>query len=298
MDVITALQSAASPALDSLVLLITNLGSEQVYVALLVVAFVGLDAAKGRRLAIYFLVAAYVMELLKLAFDMPRPFELDPSVLRGAEAAETATGSSFPSGHALLAATFWGLAAMYVRRSWFWVLAVLIAVSIAASRVYLGVHFPVDVLAGLALGAVFVAAGRAIDRVSWSLSRGWVVGLGLVVPLVVHLLMPTESSGLFLGGLAAFLVGPELVPHRTDGPVLRRAVLTVIGVALVFAALLGSSALVPDAVRHSTLGSFVRYLFVGGVGTLLVPLIGRWSGLVPAGPPRRGQPRASAALPE
>src|SRR5690606_4564890 len=143
MEAIAALQSAASPTLDGLMLLITNLGSEQVYVALLVVAFVGLDAGKGRRLAVYFLAAAFLMELLKLVFDSPRPFELDPGLLRSSAAAETATGTPFPSGPALLAATFWGLAASYVRRGWFYDLAGAQLALTALSRADLGVPYPV-----------------------------------------------------------------------------------------------------------------------------------------------------------
>ena len=83
MDLIVALQSAASPTLDRFMMFVTNFGAEQVYVALLVIAFVGLSAKNGRRLAIYFLAGVYLMELLKLLFDAPRPFDLDPSIVRG-----------------------------------------------------------------------------------------------------------------------------------------------------------------------------------------------------------------------
>lgn len=287
MEVITALQSAASPALDSFMLFVTNLGSEEVYVALLVTVFVGLDANVGRRLALYFLAGVYGMEIFKGVVDAPRPYELDPSVVRNAAAAETAPGPSFPSGHALSAMLFWGLAASYVRRSWFSLVAALIVGLIAVSRVYLGVHFPLDVIVGLAVGFLFVVAGRALDRVKWRLGRTWMLVLGLLLPLALHLLLPTENSGLYLGAFAAFIVGPELVPHRTDGAPWQRAVLTLLGLALVFAALLGSSALIPDAVRHSSLGSFVRYLLIGGVGTVLVPLLGRALRLVPRTPLRQ-----------
>lgn len=282
MDLIVALQSAASPTLDSFMMFVTNLGSEQVYVALLVIAFVGLSAKNGRRLAIYFLAGVYVMELLKLMFDAPRPFQLDPSVLRSSAAADTAGGASFPSGHALSAMLLWGLAASYVRRTWFSIVAALIVGLVAVSRIYLGVHFPIDVIAGLALGLLFAFVGRALDRVKWNLGLPAIVVLGLLVPLALHLLLPTAGSGLYMGALAAFLIGPELVRHNTDGPLGKRLVLMVIGLALVFAALMGSSAAIPDAVRHSALGSFVRYMLIGAVGSVLVPLIGRWLRLVPA----------------
>jgi len=282
MDLIVALQSAASPTLDRFMMFVTNFGAEQVYVALLVIAFVGLSAKNGRRLAIYFLAGVYLMELLKLLFDAPRPFDLDPSVLRSSAAEDTAAGASFPSGHALSAMLLWGLAASYVRRTWFTVVAALIVGLVAVSRIYLGVHFPIDVVAGLALGLLFVFAGRMIDRLDWEPGLPALITLGLFVPFVLHLLLPTAGSGLYMGGLAAFVLGPELVRHNTDGPLAKRIVLVIIGLALVFAALMGSSAAIPDAVRHSAVGSFVRYLLVAAVGTVLVPLIGKWLNLVPA----------------
>lgn len=282
MDLIVALQSAASPTLDRFMMFVTNFGAEQVYVALLVIAFVGLSARNGRRIAIYFLVGVYLMELLKLLFDAPRPFQLDPSVLRSSAAGDTAVGASFPSGHALSAMLFWGLAASYLRRTWFTVVAALIVGLVAVSRIYLGVHFPIDVVAGLALGLLFAFGGRMVDRLEWRPGLPALITLGLVVPLVLHLLLPTAGSGLYMGGLAAFLLGPELVRHSTDGPVAGRVVLVIIGLALVFGALIGSSAAIPDALRHSPVGSFVRYLLVAAVGTVLVPLIGRWLNLVPA----------------
>ncbi len=284
MEIIRALQSMASPALDNFMMLVTNLGGEQVFVALLVIAFVCASANAGRRMAIYFLAGVYLMELLKLLFNEPRPFQVDPDVLRSAAAAATAPGPSFPSGHALSIMLFWGLAATYVRRSWFSLMAAIIIALVAVSRLYLGVHFPLDVVVGLALGFVFVLLGRQVDRVKWPLGKPLIIGLGLAVPLALHLVLPTANSGLYMGGLAAFVVGPELVRHSTSGSLTGRAVLGVIALALVFVALVGSSVVVPDAVRHSAVGSYVRYLLIGGVGTVLVPLLGRWFKLVPVGP--------------
>lgn len=282
MDIIIALQSFASPALDAVVLVITNLGGEQAYVALLVLTYIGVDAKVGRRLASYFLAGAYGMELLKDLFATPRPFEVDPSVARSQAAVDTAPGASFPSGHALLATAFWGLAASYVRRGWFTALAVLMIVAVSLSRLYLGVHFPSDVIGGVLIGLAVVAAGRSLDRLRWRWTPLLIVLAGVLVPLALHLLLPTAASGLYMGALAAFIVGPEFVRHRTDGPWLGRAILSVIGLALVFAALAASSAFIPDSVRHSALGSFVRYFLIGCMGTMLVPALGRWTGLVPS----------------
>lgn len=306
MDVINALQSVASPALDRAFLWITNLGSEQTYIVLLVVTFVAIDASAGRKIAIAFLAGYHLNQLLKGTFTTARPFELDPAVARSPEAVATALGAGFPSGHAQASTTFWGLAAAYARRSWFTLLASVLIAVVSISRLYLGLHLPVDVIGGILIGLVVVALGvtiaRAVDRTSGRgtrsalrgtreprsapvrvrSERAWVIVLGIAVPLALHLLLPTPESALFMGAGAAFITGPEFVRHETRGPWLGRAVLAVLGVAVVFGVLAATSATIPDDLRHSAVGSYFRYLVVGYAGTVLVPLLGRLLRLSPA----------------
>ncbi len=142
-------------------------------------------AARGRvRLALYVLAAragALVLSQgLKHLVDRARPV-FDVPVA-------TALGPSFPSGHALGSAVFWTTTAVlvlpHVRRDRLVLLgAVLVAVLVAASRVFLGVHYLSDVVGGLLLGlgwaavctAVFVAEraerGRPVDVPSEGIGR-------------------------------------------------------------------------------------------------------------------------------
>lgn len=285
MGIVYALQGAASPALDGLMLAITQLGSEQAYVALLVVTFVAVDAQRGRSLALTLLASFYLNQVLKGLFSTQRPFQIDPAVGRSEAALATAPGSGFPSGHAQGAATFWAMAAAYVRRGWFTALAAAVVLLVAVSRVYLGVHLPVDIVGGFAFGLAAVGVSLLLQRRGVRLGRGATMALGLIVPLAVHLVSPTEESGLLLGAFAAFAVGPELVRHDTSGPLMGRLLLAVIALALVFGALMGSSVLLPEEVKRSALGSFARFFVIGVVGTALVPWLGRALGLTPA---RRG----------
>lgn len=288
MELIYALQEAASPALDRIMLLVTNAGSEMVYVALLVVAYVVVDARAGRTLAIIFLSSMYLNALLKLAFSTQRPFEIDPTVARSPSAVDTAPGHGFPSGHAQGAMTFWGAAAVFVRRTWFTLAAAVLVAAIGVSRLYLGVHMPIDVIGGMTIGLIVIAVGVALHRSRLSPARPVVIALGLLVPLALQLLIPLEDAGVLLGGLAAFIVGPELFRHETRGPVAGRVVLGVIALGLVFAALMGSSALLGEDVKRSAIGSFVRYALIGGVGTVLAPYLGRLTGLTPVRRARQG----------
>ena len=288
MGIVYALRSVASPALDQLMLFVTQLGSEYVYVALLVVAFVAVDAPRSRGLALTLLASLYLNQALKLAFATQRPFHIDPAVAPG-NAIETAPGNGFPSGHAQGSSTFWVGAATHVRRRWFTALGAVIVALICLSRVYLGLHLPIDVLGGLAFGLATVGVAAYLQARGVRLGRAATIVGGVAAPLALQLLFPMELSGMLLGAFAAFAVGPELVRHDTSGPLRGRVVLAVIALALVFAALFGSSALLPEEVKRSALGSFVRYLLIGCVGTVLVPWLGKATGLVP-----RSRARASS----
>jgi undecaprenyl-diphosphatase len=103
-------------------------------------------------------------QAFKAVLARARPDVLDPIV--------DERGFSFPSGHALLGMTAWGILAVLVmrsrlplnvRRGVVAVLAVLI-VLIGLSRVWLGVHYPTDVLAGWTAGAVIVLLYARLTR--------------------------------------------------------------------------------------------------------------------------------------
>jgi hypothetical protein len=91
---------------------------------------------------------------LKLAFHLPRPYWIDRRVL--ALAAESSYG--LPSGHAQDAVAIWGFVAAQLRRPWAWAAALVLVLLISLSRVYLGVHFPTDVLGGWVSGGILLFA--------------------------------------------------------------------------------------------------------------------------------------------
>jgi undecaprenyl-diphosphatase len=99
-------------------------------------------------------------QILKLCFHRPRP-----EAFFGLAIPAT---YSFPSGHALTATCFYGvLAGLLAARTrplagkaGLWALAATLAALIGLSRVYLGVHYPSDVLAGYAAAVVWMAAVR------------------------------------------------------------------------------------------------------------------------------------------
>jgi hypothetical protein len=135
-----------------------------------------------------------------------------------------------------------------------------------------------DVLGGLALGALFLGLVRAAEPL-WErlkgVPKGARVALGVLAPLALMLLLPPPGlePDLILGALAAFLTAPLLAPYAPPRALWQRLVAAAFGVALVFAALLLSSLLLPEALKRDPLGGFARYLVIGYAGLLLVPAL-------------------------
>ncbi len=164
--VLLALRNPADPAdpigpawLEHVMRDITSLGSFTVLTVLALVA-VGYLLIDGKRAASGFVVIAIaggfaLSEGLKLLFSRPRPDLV-------AHLVEVQT-LSFPSGHAMLSAvTFLTLGAILARvqssprlKAYILTVAILLTVLVGASRVYLGVHWPTDVLAGWCVGAAW-----------------------------------------------------------------------------------------------------------------------------------------------
>ncbi len=132
-------------------------GNEYFFLILLPALYWCLEATIGLRVGLILLLSTSVNDALKMAFHGPRPYWLSPEVIR--YASETSFGA--PSGHAQIAIGVWGMLAASLRKWWGWLIAILIILLIGISRLYLGVHFPHDVILGLVDRGDLAVAGAA-----------------------------------------------------------------------------------------------------------------------------------------
>jgi membrane-associated phospholipid phosphatase len=130
----------------------TFLGTEDFFILALPILYWCVDSMLGIQVAVLLLVTTNLNAAFKLALHAPRPYWYSPKVR--ALASETSFG--VPSGHAQTAATIWGLLAASLRKWWGWLIAILLTLLIGLSRLYLGVHFPHDVLLGWLIGGLLL----------------------------------------------------------------------------------------------------------------------------------------------
>ncbi|HLB47985.1 MAG TPA: phosphatase PAP2 family protein [Anaerolineales bacterium] len=170
IEIVVAFQKIGG--LEGLMKGFTFLGSEEFFLVLLPLVYLCIDAGVGARLAFVLLLSDSINALLKIAFHLPRPYWFDPQRVKGL-AEETSYG--LPSGHAQNATSVWVFLASAMKKPWAWAGAAVIAFLISISRVYLGVHFPMDIAAGWVISGAFLAAYLWVEPGA----KGWLSSLGM-----------------------------------------------------------------------------------------------------------------------
>ena len=152
------LQSIRNPFFDWFFALITHLGEETFFLVIAILFFWCINKREGYFILITGLIGTVVNQLAKLFFRVPRPWVLDPDFEIVESAREEATGYSFPSGHTQNIAGTYGSIAAFEPKKWKTILCTVLIVLVAFSRMYLGVHTPLDVIVSLlfALGLILL----------------------------------------------------------------------------------------------------------------------------------------------
>ncbi len=264
-----------SPALDWPFRAFTFMGEEEFFLLLLPLIYWCLDRRTGARLTVAFLLCAYTNAVAKTLAAQPRPLEYAPGRVK---VLWEAGGYGFPSGHTQSAVVVWGYLAGQARRHWVWILAGVMMFFIPLSRIYLGVHFPHDVLGGYVIGAVLLLLYLWLEpRVErWLEKKGlaWQLGVALAVPIALMLLFLTEdgvNSGATLMGMGVgFVLERRWVRFDSGGPIWRRVVRFLLGGVVLVGLWLGLR-LAFSGLEPALLFRFVRYGLVGLWGGLGAP---------------------------
>ncbi|SIT05676.1 phosphatase PAP2 family protein [Alicyclobacillus vulcanalis] len=200
-DLIVWLQSYHSAVLDRVAASFSLLGNESFYFAVLPVAILAVDRALGMRLAYVFFTSMYLNAWLKSYYHIVRPIGV-PGIQSGY--ISSATGLSMPSGHAQGTMTFFVAIAQWLRRrAWLWV-AVLLSIAVGVSRVYLGLHWPMDVAVGWLAGLVVGIVGWQVGR--WWTYRGIPFGVAVVLAVLFPAILLVAARDATSSVYAAFLL--------------------------------------------------------------------------------------------
>lgn len=156
MELLYTLENIRTPLLDTVMGLVTNLGGEAVFIAAAIIVFWCLSKSCGYYMMTVGFAGTIINQFLKLWFRIPRPWVKDPGFTIVESARAEATGYSFPSGHTQNAFAVFGAPARYFKSTALRIVLVLLIALTAFSRMYVGVHTPLDVGVSLIVGTVLV----------------------------------------------------------------------------------------------------------------------------------------------
>ena len=298
MSFLYSLEAIRTPALSSVVSLLTHLGSEVVFMAIAILLYWCVDKKKGLTVLCAGFIGILACEAAKLVFRVPRPWVRDPSFTIVESAREAATGYSLPSGHTVNAAVYSGSLFLQAKKKGLRILyAVPIAV-VAFSRLYLGVHTPADVAAGLILGLAAAATAWALFRRFGSRPRFRYAVLGAMLLLSVAYVVclyavrwpmdtdetirssATKNGWTLIGCSAAMLIAiaadDRFLHFREQAPLPGQILKAVLGLSLTL--FLRSvlkqplNSMIGAAEPAAALRYFIMVLFAGAIWPATFPL--------------------------
>ena len=222
------------------------------------------------RIAMMLFISGLINGFLKDFFQDPRPLielMLDPKV---------GTSYGWPSGHAQIAVTLWGLIAYELKDKRAAIGAGILIFLIAFSRMYLGVHDLGDVISGLIIGTIILAIWHlaVIYKIYESLSKkSWMMVIGLF-QIIIYYFYPVheghEANVWFLGVMMGWFIGSSDI-HLNSGRV-KKLFLSLASIVIVFIGMVSISQLEANIAMTGLLGIFYSYA-LGLIFSILVTWI-------------------------
>lgn len=206
MSVLYWLENLRCPFLDGFFSAVTLFGEETLVVVIAMILFWCFDKKQGYFLFFVSFLGTVCNLFLKAWFRVPRPWVKDPDFTVVESAKEGATGYSFPSGHTQSSVVLYGSIMGWNKQKWLKMGALVLCILVPFSRLYLGVHTPLDVLTSVGISLVLVIFGTPLFR-KYSDRKGFMIGL------LSFLLVATA-------GLVAFLNCYSFPAAEANSPVM------------------------------------------------------------------------------
>ena len=162
MNFLYLLENIRFPGLNEFMLAVTYLGDEIAFLVTAMVIFWCVDKKQGYYIMSVGFLGTILNQFMKLWFRIPRPWVKDPDFTILEAAREGASGYSFPSGHTQSAVGTFGSIAYTTKNRLVRILGIVIAVLVPFSRMYIGVHTPLDVLTAAGIAVVLMVAFKPV----------------------------------------------------------------------------------------------------------------------------------------
>ncbi len=229
-------QSFSTPFLDHFFLMVTNLANELLFVLIVVIIYWCISKQKGFNVVCALLLSGMININLKELFQIPRPFTYSDVARKDLH---TSYGYSFPSAHAQLTSSFFTSLCLMFRRPLLIGIGCFFTLLIGFSRIYLGVHTPLDVFCGILFGILIVSAAHwGLDRISRT-KKYWLCCLfvlpGLFGSFYTNDPDISKATFLLIGFLSGFFLENKYLHFSVSAPFLRQIWKVCMGFCVILA---------------------------------------------------------------
>ena len=295
MEFLYMLEKIRIPILNEFMLAVTTLGEETAFLVIALVLFWCVDKYIGYYTLSVGFVGTIANQFMKLWFRIPRPWVLDSNFTILEQARQAATGYSFPSGHTQSAFGTFGCIAYTAQNKTLRTVAIIIPVLVAFSRLYIGVHTPLDVGVSVVVAIMLIFALRPV--VLGNNRRYMPILFAAMLLLAVGFLcfvefycfpadidMHNYESGVenaytllgsLLGMLAVYIADEKWLNFPTKAVWWAQILKVVIGLIVVLIVKGGTKELL-NMLLGETAGRLVRYFLTVVTAGILWPMSFRW----------------------
>ena len=295
MGVLYWLEGIRIPVLNEFMLAVTQLGDESAFLVIALVMFWCVDKRRGYYLMSVGFVGTIFNQFMKLWFRIPRPWVLDENFSILEQAREGAGGYSFPSGHTQSSVGTYGSIAYTTKDKVVRIICIVLAFVVPFSRMYIGVHTPLDVLtaAAIAIAVILLLYPIVMRRdgkyIPYLLAGMTVLAVGYVLFVERYpfpgdinqsnLVSGTENAytllGAVLGMIVVYVVDTKWLNFRTNGVWWVQILKIAGGLALVLVVKSGTKELL-NSVMGEFPGRSVRYFLTVITAGVIWPLTFTW----------------------
>lgn len=302
MEFLHFLEGLRVDALDHFFAALTWLGHPYLFLLIGVTLMWCVSKRKAYYLFCVGIIGTVANQWLKLTFRIPRPWVQDPSLTIVETARGEATGYSFPSGHTQFATGITGCLIATMKKTWIRVLCAILFVLVPFSRMYLGVHTPMDVGVATAMSVALILVLYPLfkDEKSFEASVLWVLIAMCVASLAFAIwgnltTFPADVDpknlndglknsylllGCSLGLLVSRIVDVKWLHYEVKAPFKVQAIKLVLGLAILIGIILGIKPLLVaafgDVLWINVLRYFVAVIFAGAIWPLTFPWFARF----------------------
>lgn len=258
--------------------LISEFGGPIIIIAAIGIMYWCFNKEKGERLAYATITSVCLNGVLKSFVNRKRPFEHTGKEhlrrLKDSPLSDGATGTSFPSGHSQNAGSIYTTIALQYKKKWILSVCIIFLVLIPISRLYLGVHFPSDVIVGLSLGIIIAIVSYFLLNKFWN--RKMIIYLLTILIFTPFICLPiadhgfAQGYGLLIGFVGGVFVENKWINFTNDVPPLKKIIRLLVGILLVGSCFV-LTRLIPDHIRHIKIITIIVYGLTSFVAIGIVP---------------------------